>query len=76
MNAERGPRMDIAKIIAELKSERDQIDQVLTTLERLDYERRKPRGRPPQGVLDPGKPKKRMVSIGRVKASARRVRQP
>ena len=39
--------MEIAKMITELREEREQIDQVIASLERLALGGRKRRGRPP-----------------------------
>jgi DNA invertase Pin-like site-specific DNA recombinase len=39
--------MDVTKILAELKAEREQIEEAITSLERLARGRGKRRGRPP-----------------------------
>ncbi len=39
--------MDVSKILAELRHERDQIEEAILTLERLALGRGKRRGRPP-----------------------------
>lgn len=39
--------MDLSKILAELRRERDQIDEAILTLERLALSRGRRRGRPP-----------------------------
>jgi hypothetical protein len=39
--------MDVSKILAELRRERDQIDEAILTLERLAQSRGRRRGRPP-----------------------------
>ncbi len=39
--------MDIGKMLAELRAERDQLDQAIITLQRLAAGRGKRRGRPP-----------------------------
>ena len=42
--------MDMNKMLAELRTERDQLDEAIVTLERLVAGRGKRRGRPPAGV--------------------------
>ena len=42
------PRMDINKMLAELRAERDQLGEAILTLERLAVGRGKRRGRPPK----------------------------
>jgi hypothetical protein len=39
--------MDVAKILAELRQEREQIEEAIVSLERLAHGRGKRRGRPP-----------------------------
>jgi len=49
--------MDVTKILAELKAEREQIENAILTLEQLAQGRGRKRGRPPawmsQGVVAP-----------------------
>jgi len=51
--------MDVAKILAELKSEREQIEEAILSLERLARGRSHGRGRPPSWMSDIGLPKRR-----------------
>jgi hypothetical protein len=44
--------MDVSKILAELKAERTQIEEAITSLERLALGRGKRRGRPPNWMTD------------------------
>jgi len=44
--------MDVTKILAELRQERDQIEEAIITLERLAQGRGKRRGRPPQWLQE------------------------
>jgi hypothetical protein len=44
--------MDVAKILAQLKEERDQIEAAIVTLERLALGRGKRRGRPPSWMVE------------------------
>ena len=44
--------MDISKILADLKSERVQIEEAIITLERLAEGRGKRRGRPPSWLVE------------------------
>ena len=45
--------MDVSKILAEMKAEREQIEEAILSLERLARGRGPKRGRPP-GSSDPG----------------------
>ena len=49
--------MDVTKILAELKAERDSLDEAIVTLERLALGRGKRRGRPPLWMVDAAKRK-------------------
>jgi hypothetical protein len=51
--------MDVAKILAELREERTQIEEAIVSLERLARGRGKRRGRPPSWLADMGAVKKR-----------------
>src|SRR5262245_18355601 len=54
-----GPRMDVSKILAELKSEREQIEEAILSLERLARGRGPRRGRPPAWMSElTGKPRR------------------
>ena len=44
--------MDVAKMLADLKDEREQIEEAILTLERLAQGRGKRRGRPPLWLLE------------------------
>jgi hypothetical protein len=51
--------MDVIKMLAELRQERDQLDEAILTLERLASGRGRRRGRPPawmSGVKRRGRP--------------------
>ena len=50
--------MDITKILAELKSEREQIEEAIVSLERLARGRGRRRGRPPSWMADVTAPKR------------------
>jgi hypothetical protein len=45
-------RMDVAKILEDLKREREQIEEAILTLERLAEGRGKRRGRPPRWLVE------------------------
>ncbi len=49
--------MDVAKILADLRQEREQIEEAIITLERLAHGRGRRRGRPPAWMVEA---KKRM----------------
>ncbi len=49
--------MDVTKILAELKAERDSLEEAIATLERLALGRGKRRGRPPLWMVDAAKRK-------------------
>ena len=51
--------MDVAKILAELKSEREQIEEAILSLERLARGRTRGRGRPPTWMSEGEAPKRR-----------------
>jgi hypothetical protein len=51
--------MDVAKILAELKSEREQIEEAILSLERLARGRSRGRGRPPAWMTEVDLPKRR-----------------
>ena len=69
--------MDVSKILAELKAEREQINEAILSLERLALGRRRGPGRPPSSVsvsnssavLGPDLPKRR----GRPRGSKNKV---
>lgn len=44
--------MDVAKILAELRQEREQIEEAILSLERLAHGRGKRRGRPPSWMVE------------------------
>jgi hypothetical protein len=62
--------LDVAKILEELKQEKEQLEQAILTLERLAVGRGPRRGRPPSWMADTGAPKKR----GRPPGSKNKVR--
>ena len=63
--------MDVSKILAELKAEREQIEEAILSLERLARGRGRGPGRPPNWMADMT-PKRR----GRPPGSKNKVQQP
>lgn len=51
--------MDVTKILAELRSEKAQIDEAILSLEKLARGRGKRRGRPPNWLSEVDAPKRR-----------------
>ena len=51
--------MDVSKILAELKAEREQIEEAIASLERLARGRGRGPGRPPNWMADTAAPKRR-----------------
>jgi hypothetical protein len=51
--------MDVAKILAELRQEREQIEEAIVSLERLARGRSRGRGRPPAWLSSLTQPKRR-----------------
>jgi hypothetical protein len=51
--------MDVSKILAELKAEREQIEQAIMSLEQLAHGRGRKRGRPPAWMAEVAVPKRR-----------------
>jgi hypothetical protein len=51
--------LDVAKILEELKQEKEQLEQAINTLERLAQGRVPRRGRPPSWMAETGAPKRR-----------------
>lgn len=51
--------MDVAKILAELRQEREQIEEAILSLERLARSRGKRRGRPPAWMTQLEAPRRR-----------------
>ena len=64
--------MDVSKILAELKAEREQIEEAIQSLERLARGRGRGPGRPPNWMADVAPPKRR----GRPPGSKNKVQQP
>ena len=56
--------MDLAKALAELRQERDDIDQAILSLERLAKGRPRGRGRPPGRMSDPARKRPSMAPRG------------
>jgi hypothetical protein len=52
-------QMDVTKILAELKAEREQIEEAIVSLERLAQGRGRKRGRPPAWMAEVAAPKRR-----------------
>jgi hypothetical protein len=69
--ARRDIAMDVAKILAELKAEREQIEEAIVSLERLARGRMRGPGRPPNWMADTV-PKRR----GRPPGSKNKVAAP
>jgi hypothetical protein len=63
--------MDVSKILAELKAEREQIEEAIVSLERLAMGRGRRRGRPPSWMAEVAAPKRR----GRPPGSKNKVQQ-
>ena len=51
--------IDVAKILEELKQEKEQLEQAIVTLERLAVGRTPRRGRPPAWMTEAAAPKRR-----------------
>ncbi len=64
--------MDVSKILAELKAEREQIEEAIASLERLARGRSRGPGRPPNWMADVPAPKRR----GRPPGSKNKVQPP
>ncbi len=62
--------MDVAKMLAELRQERQSIEEAILTLERLARGRGKRRGRPPSWLIDARKRGER-PSAAKSKASSK-----
>ncbi len=62
--------MDVAKILAELRLEREQIEEAILSLERLATGRGKRRGRPPKWMAE-AKKRPRGAKSGRPENPAR-----
>jgi hypothetical protein len=64
--------IDVAKILEELKQEKEQLEQAINTLERLAQGRTPRRGRPPAWMSEATGPKRR----GRPPGSKNKVSAP
>jgi len=64
--------VDVAKILEELKQEKEQLEQAISTLERLAVGRGPRRGRPPAWMSEGAPPKRR----GRPPGSKNKAAQP
>jgi hypothetical protein len=64
--------MDVSKILAELKAEREQIEEAILSLERLARGRNRGPGRPPNWMAEITTPKRR----GRPPGSKNKAHQP
>ncbi len=62
--------MDVAKMLADLKDEREQIEEAILTLERLAQGRGKRRGRPPIWLLEA---RKRNPEVGATASAPAKV---
>ena len=65
--------LDVAKILEDLKQEKEQLEQAIITLERLAQERSPRRGRPPAWMGEEPAPKRRR---GRPPGSKNKVAAP
>jgi hypothetical protein len=65
--------MDVSRMLADLKDEREQIEEAILTLERLAQGRGKRRGRPPLWLIEARKrnPEGPIVPVGPTKAASR-----
>jgi hypothetical protein len=63
-------RMDVSKILAELRQEREQLEEAILSLERLARGRGKRRGRPPSWMVEAKKRGRPVGSKNQKAASA------
>jgi hypothetical protein len=63
--------MDVAKILAELRLEREQIEEAIISLERLARGRGRRRGRPPTWLVEARKRGRTVTPKGRTAAAAK-----
>ncbi len=63
--------MDVMKMLADLRQEREQIEEAILTLERLARGRGKRRGRPPTWLAEMRKREKPVVVKGKGAAGAK-----
>ena len=63
--------MDVAKILVELRQEREQIEEAIVSLERLAQGRGKRRGRPPAWMTDAKKRVKVATAAKKTAAAAK-----
>lgn len=63
--------MDVAKILAELRLEREQIEEAIISLERLARGRGRRRGRPPSWLVEARKRTRVVSAKGRAPAMAK-----
>jgi hypothetical protein len=63
--------MDVAKMLVELRQEREQIEEAIITLERLARGRGKRRGRPPAWMTAAKKRTQPVASKGKTTAGAK-----
>jgi hypothetical protein len=64
--------MDVSKILAELREERDQVDEAILSLERLALGRGRRRGRPPSWMVEA---KKGTAPVARKKSGGQKNTQ-
>lgn len=65
--------MDVAKILADLRQEREQIEEAIITLERLAHGRGRRRGRPPAWMVEAKKRIKAESAARKTAATAKAV---
>ncbi|MEZ5351277.1 MAG: hypothetical protein R2762_01460 [Bryobacteraceae bacterium] len=69
--------MDVAKMLMDLRQERDQIEEAILTLERLARGRGKRRGRPPAWLSDLRKrTEKAVASSGKAAGNGKAAKAP
>ncbi len=65
--------MDVAKILADLRQEREQIEEAIITLERLAHGRGRRRGRPPAWMVEAKKRIKAESAARKTAATAKAI---
>ena len=68
--------MDVAKILADLRQERDQLEEAIRSLERLATGRGKRRGRPPAWMSEAKKRGRPPGSKNKISAAQKMQQQP
>lgn len=68
--------MDVSKILAELRQEREQLEEAIMSLERLARGRGRRRGRPPSWMVEAKKRGRPVGSKNKAPASAKSMPAP